>query len=62
MATIEVPFENPERIKEKLCHYEELFKTRYTKEDEGFRRTGEMEERWEYVQVLRKRYVLCLAS
>ena len=33
MATIEVPFETVEEIKEKLLKLEESFKKRYTKED-----------------------------
>lgn len=45
MATVEVPFETPEEIAEKLCAYEDLFKSRYTKEDDWFRITCEMEDR-----------------
>ena len=41
----EIPFKTPEEIEKTLNIYEDLFKARYTKEDEWYLRTCEMEER-----------------
>lgn len=45
MATGEIPFETAGQIEDKLLQYEELFKSRYTKDDPWYASTVQREQR-----------------
>ena len=39
MTAADIPFESPQEIRDKLIRYEELFKDRYTENDEWYSKT-----------------------
>ncbi len=45
MATVEVPFETPEQIKEKLLDFEGRFQNRYKVGDPWYARASQRDER-----------------